>query len=319
MQKPQPVAATILHPPAINIRTQFHVHDLRFEVVFREIQSIFYENGIELILLKGPHLAHAVYEHPHERPYGDQDLLVKPKEFKKAAELLKENGYELILEDERNLATLAQTNHWGFRSRYGQLIELHRGFTGMNRHPVEIDVWFARAVSFTYGQTPAKGLANEDLLCHLCLHIGKSFFYFIEKKHIRDLDEIIKKSPIEWNLFLSNCRKTKSKAIAYYCLQAAKSQYGTQVPNEVFAALKPKGWRQKWLNRHLDTVVFPIYRFYSRGMEHARKRLTLPLLDGIFSWIPFLARAGAVKGLDVVLRVPVFGKGWKKRRARGKG
>jgi hypothetical protein len=286
---------------------------MRFESTFRKIKSIFDKDGIPLILLKGPHLAHAVYDHPGERTYGDLDILVKPGDFKKAVNILLKNQFIFVEEDDKNLATFAQTNHWVFQSLLGQMIELHRGFTGQQRHPGDMDAWFARAESFKFGETPSLGLATEDLLCHLCLHIGKSFFHIIEKKHIRDLDVLIRKRPLKWDVFSKRCRETRCKAIAYYCLRAAQGQYGTPIPADTIAALLPGKGRRLWLDKHLDVNAFPIYRFYGRGAGHARRRLTLPLLDGFASWVPFLVRVAMVKGLDVVLRGPVLGRLWKRK------
>jgi len=286
---------------------------MRFEAIFREIKDIFAKEAIPLILLKGPHLAHAVYKHPNERTYGDLDILVKPGDFNKAARILLENQFTLLEDDDKNLATTAQMNHWAFRSCFGQLIELHRGFTGLERHPSDLDEWFARAEEFEFGQTLALGLGTEDLLCHLCLHIGKSFFYLIEKKHIQDLDVIIRKRIIKWDAFVQRCKETRSKAITFYCLSAAQVQYGTSIPAEVLAALRPSKVRRFWLNKHLEVAAFPIYRFHAHGASHARRRLTLPLLDGVGNWGPFLVRAAWVKGLDVVLRMPLLRKLWKNR------
>jgi hypothetical protein len=289
------------------------IHDLRFEAIFREIKNLLEKENVPLILLKGPYLAHTVYEHPSERAYIDLDILVKPGDFKKAARVLLENQFTLLEEDDKNLATTAQTNHWAFRSRLGQLIELHRGFTGLERHPSDLAEWFARAEAFKFGQTPALGLETEDLLCHLCLHIGKSFFYLIEQKHIQDLNALIRKRTIKWDAFFQRCQETRSKAIAFYCLHSAKAQYGTPIPDGVSSALRPGKWRRFWLDKHLDVTAFPIYRFHARGASHARRRLTLPLLDGVWNWGPFLVKAMAVKGMDVVLRIPVLRRMWKRR------
>ncbi|MBN2400383.1 MAG: nucleotidyltransferase family protein [Candidatus Aminicenantes bacterium] len=292
---------------------KFNIQDFRFEAIYSEIKSLLGRESISLLILKGPHLAHSIYEKPSERIYGDLDLLVKPESFKKAAKILRANNFTLIEESDEKLATNAQTNHWMFRSRFGQLIELHRGFVGLRRHQCDLGSWFTRAETFNFGNTPALGLATEDLLCHLCLHIGKSFFYLIEEKHIRDLDRVIRKRGIQWDIFFKRCRETHSKAIAYYCLQSTQARYDTPIPTEVFDILRPSRMRRFWLEKHLDINVFPIYRFHALCYMHARRRLTLPLLDGIWNWGALLARALAVKGMDVVLRFPVFKKWWKKR------
>ncbi len=290
-----------------------NVQDMRFEAIFREIKSLLEKEAVPLMILKGPHLAHSIYDRPSERPYADLDMLVKPVDFNTAARILLANNFPLVEEGDKNLATMAQANHWAFRSRFGQLIELHRGFSGLERHPVDLDAWFARAEAFNFGKTPAMGLGIEELLCHLCLHIGKSFFFLIEKKHIRDLDALIRKRSIQWDIFIQRSYETRSKAIAYYCLLATQAQYGTPVPVDVFVSLSPSKWRLAWLDKHLDISVFPIYRFHELGVEHARRRLTLPLLDGVWNWGPFLVRAAWVRGLDVVLRTPILSRWWKSR------
>lgn len=299
----------------MNVRLLLQANDLRFEVVFGEIRNLMEKEGIPLILLKGPHLAHVIYDNPGERPYIDLDILVKPRDFKRAARILCENKFIPLEEGDRNLATKAQTNHWVFSSRYGQMIELHRGFTGLARHSSDLDKWFARAEEFSFGQTPALGLGTEDLLCHLCLHIGKSFFYLIEKKHIQDLDMLIRKRTIQWEAFIQRCRETRSKAIAFYCLLSAQARYDTPIPVEVLAALRPNRVRRFWLDKHLNAAEFPIFRIHTSGVNYARWYLTLPLLDGIWNWGPFLVKAMAVKGADIVLRLPVLKKIWQKKFA----
>jgi hypothetical protein len=291
-----------------------HIHDMRFEAIFREIKNLLEKEAVPLLLLKGPHLAHSIYDRPSERSYVDLDILVKPADFYRAARILRANKFALLEDGERALATAAQANHWAFTSRFGQLIELHRSFTGLNRHPGDIGEWFARAETFKFGQTEALGLGAEDLLCHLCLHIGKSFFYLIEEKHIRDLDRVIRGKKIRWEIFIERCRETRSMAIAYYCLLSTRARHGTPIPALVLSTLRPGGFRRRWLARHLDVAAFPVYRYQARGVSHARLRLTLPLLDGIAGWPPFLIRAAWIKGLDVVLRIPVLGRLWNKSK-----
>ena len=291
----------------------FFASQVRYETIFSEIKKLLARDGIPLILLKGPHLAHAVYDHPQERLYGDLDILVKPRDFRRAAGILAANRFSLVGMDERSPATFFQTNHWIFRARTGQFIELHRGFAGLGRHRVDLDAWFGRAETFQYGLTAAQGLSSEDLLCHLCLHIGKGFFYLIEPKHIMDLDRIVRRRTIDWDAFVTRCREARACTIAFYCLSAASARYGTPVPPDVQMALRPGRWRRSWLDRHLDVGKFPVYRFHRREVGHARRRLTLPLLDGVSSWIPFIARAMAVKGVDILSRIPLMRR-WCRRR-----
>jgi hypothetical protein len=155
------------------------VHLLRAEVTFKKVRDLLAEKNIEVILLKGPHLGHTVYDLPQERLYGDLDVLVKPGDFKKAAVVLQENGFKPIAFDSFTPEIQRDFKHWEFISPWGILVELHRWLSGHDRYPLDSDGFFARAEMFRFGETEALGLGTEDLLLHLCLHMGASFFIVI--------------------------------------------------------------------------------------------------------------------------------------------
>ncbi len=86
---------------------------------------------------------------------------------------------------------------------------------------------------FHFGETEALGLATEDLLLHLCLHMGTSYFQVIERKHVADIGLLLKKRRVDWPVFLQRAKKAGAGAIAYYALLAARLQENAAVPDDV--------------------------------------------------------------------------------------
>ena len=59
----------------------------------RKLLKLFQNNDIEVIALKGAHLAEAVYASPALRRMNDIDLLVKPVDLPEIERIMTKNGY----------------------------------------------------------------------------------------------------------------------------------------------------------------------------------------------------------------------------------
>jgi len=275
---------------------------LRAEVTFKKIKEILSEKNIDIILLKGPHLGNTIYDSPKERLYCDLDILVRPVDFETASALLLENRFEPFAFNTFTPEIQRDFKHWEFRSPWGIVVELHRWLSGHDRYPVDSAGLFERAEKFDFGETPALGLAVEDLLLHLCLHMGTSYFRVIEPKHVADISLLIKKQELDWPVFLRRVKKAGARSIAYYSLQAAQLQQGAPVPVDITGKLRPGKWRRIWLEKYVDPGSYPIYRFPKHSIEKIKRNLLLPLLDRPGQWLSFFWRLAGTK-LRMILRL----------------
>lgn len=278
------------------------VYLLRSELVFKNVRDLLAGQGIAVVLLKGPHLGSTVYDSPRDRLYGDLDVLVKPAEFDRAAEVLLENGFKPFAYDSFTPEIQGDFKHWEFRSPWGIVVELHRWLSGHDRYPVDSAGLFARAEKFDFGETPALGLAAEDLLLHLCLHMGTSYFHVIERKHVADISLLIKKRKVDWPVLLQRVIQSGAKSIAYYALLAAQRQDNAAVPADILRRLRPGNLHRLWLEKNLDPDEFPIYRFPGHSMSKIKRRLLLPLMDNPSQWLGFFRRMAATK-LRMIFRI----------------
>jgi hypothetical protein len=278
------------------------IQQLRAEVTFKKVRDLLAENNIEVILLKGPHLGNTIYDSPKDRLYGDLDILVKPGDFGRAAAALLENGFKPFAYDTYTHEIQADFKHWEFISPWGVIVELHRWLSGHDRYAIENEGLFDRAETFLFAETKAQGLASEDLLLHLCLHMGTSYFHVIERKHVKDIALLSKKRAVNWPVFCKRVKKAGAGASAYYALLAAHLQESAVIPADVMRKLRPGKVRRMWLEKYIDPRGFPLYRFPEDPIKKIKKNLLLPLLDRPGQWLNFFVRTAGTK-LRMVCRI----------------
>jgi len=126
--------------------------------------------------------------------------------------------------------------------------------------------------------------------------MGASFFIVIEPKHVLDIALLTRKRQLNWNAFVKRCAQFRLSTIVYYALLAAKEQHHAEIPETVFARLRPGWLRRLWLNRYLRPGNFPLYRFPKQRLTQIKIRLLLPLIDRCSDWPRYLMRLGRVYG-----------------------
>jgi hypothetical protein len=126
---------------------------------------------IEFVVLKGPALAHTVYQDPSWRPFGDLDVLVRTRDWRRALDVLAGMGFRRRLPEPRS----------GFDERFGKaathdrsdgvVVDLHRtlaaGPFGLWIEPEEL---FRNQMGFRLGGREFQRLGDTPLLAHACIH-----------------------------------------------------------------------------------------------------------------------------------------------------
>ena len=133
---------------------------------------------VPVMVLKGMHLAHTVYDDVSARYMSDIDLLFRRADLPRATQVFKSLGYE-IPHDVASLIDLAPGNHEYTleHPRYGVNVDVHWSLTGANEAGIDEEEVWKRACTLTIGGQPALGMAQEDLLAHLCFHASHHHFY----------------------------------------------------------------------------------------------------------------------------------------------
>jgi hypothetical protein len=164
--------------PASHARLLAHVHgaaaqDAALDEELRRILPRLAAGGHAPLVVKGAHLAHALYPSPHLRTRGDSDLLIAPAQRRAVAAALTDAGY----------APAALTSgsvilgQFLYRRPLGPAIVHHVDVHWRAAAPLVFDEAFdsaalaARAVAIPALGPGARGPALEDALALACVHV----------------------------------------------------------------------------------------------------------------------------------------------------
>jgi hypothetical protein len=121
----------------------------------------FTEHGIEVLPLKGPALALALYGDAALRQSNDIDLLVRRDDFSSSEALLLGQGF----------AALGAASEHDRRFLHGELlVELHFELASPRFFPFDIDGIWSRSGRADFRGKPARAMSNSDLVLYLCTH-----------------------------------------------------------------------------------------------------------------------------------------------------
>ena len=174
--------AGIVFAPAVAAALAFDYHASlsRNTYMFGQlaaVQRVAAAQGVDLLVLKGAHLAAWLYPSPATRPMVDVDLLVRREQAQKLVAALSAGDYRVVSREPRPGAGLEFENqlllaHPG-KSDYGCLA-LHWSlldFPSYQRQ-LRMDGFWQRAGSCALPGMDARVLAGEDLLVYLCAHLA---------------------------------------------------------------------------------------------------------------------------------------------------
>jgi len=133
----------------------------KFAAELESLLKQFAERGIEVLPLKGPVLAEALYGDVTMRACDDLDLLVRREDLSQAERLLVDLGFA---------ASGATDDYHHKFLRDGLLVELHFGVASPRSFPFDVDGIWARAENKRFRGAPMHVMSDGDLVLFLCLH-----------------------------------------------------------------------------------------------------------------------------------------------------
>ena len=160
----QAAAALDAHLDAVNAVLQLERVLL---TVHEELSTV----GIEPRVLKGSAVAHLDYARPHERLFGDVDLLVRADQFDLAVAALVEAGYRRRFPEPRPGFDRRFSKGTSFVTPSGFELDLHRTFVmGPYGLLVDLDDVWSEPASFWLAGQRITALSAEVRFLHACFH-----------------------------------------------------------------------------------------------------------------------------------------------------
>jgi putative nucleotidyltransferase-like protein len=203
-------------------------------------------NGIEVIVLKGAHLASVVYGDRAARPMRDVDLLVRKSDLGLAEATLFDLGYSRHPEKD---ADYSRCQHLQPVVRPGGLpIEIHWTIVSPTE-PIDIDLdgLWERAHLVRIADVDVKVLSPEDLLLHLCVHTAFQHQFELGLRACWDILEVSRffGDRIDWGQLESRARQWGVEKYVYLTLRLATELVGAVIPGWVLTALEPVGFESE--------------------------------------------------------------------------
>lgn len=220
--------------------------------------------GIPLVALKNSGIARGLHPSLASSPMGDVDVLVSPRDFRRAHEVLEELGFQL---DDRSPFALSGIEdaeaHGGAEYR----VPLRDGSTlwfELQWRPVAgrwirpdqeppADELIARSVAIE--GTAARLLAPEDNLLQVCLHTAKHSYVRAPGFRLHtDVDRIVHYCEIDWDSFCERVEQSGLRTAVYLSLLIPARLLRTRVPDEVLQRLDFAPWKHRFLEHWIGRV-----------------------------------------------------------------
>ncbi|MCC7243543.1 MAG: nucleotidyltransferase family protein [Acidobacteria bacterium] len=210
--------------------------------------------GIEIMPLKGAHLAPRLYPAPAFRPLSDLDLLIHPRDVARLGALLQSMGYaevdhspsyvddEWLDLDSRDYCWFAIRQGFDALIEYrvaplelavGRLTDLDRAHTdALRRHAREVWTRSTRSPDGTMRvQSP------EDLLLHVATHLAAKHLDF-RLIWLHDLARIVLGTPeLDWSYVITRSADLRMAAPVAAALEAARCYAGAPIADAPIDAI----------------------------------------------------------------------------------
>jgi len=221
---------------------QIAARNLLFQAETSKHAFALQQRGVPVLLLKGMHLATDVYSSSGLREMSDIDLLVDHAHLEAAAGVLREAGYEPVV-DVPVATGVAAGHHLSRMIKPGVAgFEIHWTIaapdTGLVIDPQGL---WARAKPVKIGPAKVLTLGPDDLLLHLCLHATHQHVMEMGLRPLCDLTVVIERyrDELDWDAIQRRARSWRCARGVYIALELGSRLIGVPAPAGAIHSLRP--------------------------------------------------------------------------------
>lgn len=235
--------------PAV-VRSELHDRSMRVALrtlhfygeTARIAASLEAEN-VDVMVLKGVHLAASVYGDASLRGMLDMDLMVRSEHLARAEAALRALGYSPEKRTDIDVSTAVMHHLPPFVDGRGR-VEVHWNLTrpGLDISIDPAGLW-ERAGEIEIAGQRVMALSVEDLLLHLCQHASYHHDFLPGLYPLCDIAATIRRfgSAIDWTAVCLRAEAWGWQRGVYLCLYLARDLVGAAVPEDVLQRLRPAG------------------------------------------------------------------------------
>jgi len=245
------------------------------------IVSLFNQESVAVICLKGPLMTTELYGTIFDRHQGDIDLLGHVQDLDRVCSLLSQLGYQVQSEtDLQMLATprrlkayMKGSQHVAFFNAEKQvLVEFHyRLFRNPHLLPIPAQHLWENLREVEYGGVPIKTLSLIDSALYVIVHGANHEWYYL--KWLIDVAHLSQLPPVDWQQFNERAVKYGVQRMVVQAFGLAHQLLGSPVPQPCLPVQQP-------VIRQLTQRALQKINNCSRGPDLERKLYLTKLRRG---------------------------------------
>lgn len=259
-----------------------------------EVIRLLNNSNIPVLPFKGTTLALRAYKNLAHRQYVDLDILVQPKDFDNAVEILLQNDYKPISSTnrlKRSLLFFTNKKDIGLISADKKVrVELHWKLSGSHfSMPLEIDRLWNRLEKLNLGGFEVNALPFNDLFIYLCLHGSRHAW---EKfSWICDLNELIRAEQeagrtIDWREINRHARELGCEKVVelglflvheFYQLKTEYPEFDKILDNRSYQQIAAKVLERNFAEQFVSSELSDWYMYHLALKEKKFDKVKLHL------------------------------------------
>ena len=195
------------------------------------------QNGVPIVVLKGPALAHTVYHSKDRRFISDLDLLCLRENLDRACQVMEELGYQNTTTGRSEIFYEEHHFHRIYKNSDEVFVEIHWDLTVPSDfarfEPAEL---FANVCSVSTGKTEFLTLPPADLLLHM---VSQALPEFYSVGRLLDVCLLIKAGALRNNHLITDARRRNLAIPLWIMLNLARWVMDDPDLNRVIKAIEP--------------------------------------------------------------------------------
>jgi len=231
------------------IRTRFReraerireVNEARLRIA-REVFARFANRRIPVVILKGVLFGETIYRNPSYKKMNDVDILIRKEDLDTIYSIYEEMGFfcaaELFGDSPRKQEKLSHHAPPFFSRDLKFMVGTHWGLiTPLAPYRLDYDAIWSRVREIDFYGLPAKSMAPEDNLHHLCVHLP---YYKTGVRELADIYNLVRDVSIPWDLFLREVEKAGSENLVSHALSLANRLSPNRQMADALARIEPR-------------------------------------------------------------------------------
>ena len=208
----------------------------------RTLFARFSARGIPVVILKGVLFAETVYRDPYYKKMNDVDILVRRQDLDAIYDIYQKmrffSAVELVGGSPRQQEKFSHHAPPFFSRDLKLMVGTHWGLiTPLAPYTIDYDAIWSRVVDVDFYGCPAKAMAPEDNLHHLCVHLP---YYKCGLRELADIYNLVRHQAIDWDLFAAEMTRAKTENLVYHALLLVNRVWPSAEVQAAIARAKPK-------------------------------------------------------------------------------